>query len=262
MKSLGKKILLIMNEVKFIPKSGFNEEQNYAFAKEADVVAKLREAMIKHGVCFLTSVKNTKIEAVRSGGYLAVVDIEVTLLDTDTGETYVAGYTGTGIDFGDKAVYMATTGAEKYALLKIFLLETGDDPENAKGKNPAPAQEAKAPAAEPAKAAKPEQAAKQTPVSADTSTATADTAAPNSEKGNDTPEDQTKGTPDGSNDMEQIVTSLETAGFSRVEDDKNLKGTTYMIANGAIVCRAFRRSFLEGLGFAWSGEIKAFKRAA
>ena len=30
---------------------------------------------------------------------------------------------------GDKGIYKAITGANKYALLKTFLLETGDDPE-------------------------------------------------------------------------------------------------------------------------------------
>src|SRR5699024_6730814 len=34
-----------------------------------------------------------------------------------------------GQDAGDKAVYKAITGATKYALMKVFMIPTGDDPE-------------------------------------------------------------------------------------------------------------------------------------
>jgi len=234
MKHLGQKILKIMNDVKFIQKSGFNEEQNYSFVKESDIAAQIREALIKHGVCFLTSVKNSTITPAR-GGYLAKVDIEVTLLDTDSGETFVAGYSGTGLDFGDKAVYMATTGAEKYALLKIFLLETGDDPENAKGKKG----EAKAVApSAPAPAAQVEE-----------------------QKVEEKPEQVEVPAPVEVKDGGEIISVLQGMGFTQVDNDKELKGTTYMLQGGEIVCRAFRRAMLEGMGFSWVPEAKAFKRA-
>lgn len=36
---------------------------------------------------------------------------------------------GEGMDTGDKAIYKAITGAQKYVLMKTFLIPTGDDPE-------------------------------------------------------------------------------------------------------------------------------------
>lgn len=242
MKNLGKKILAIMNDVKFIPKNGFNEEGSYTFVREADIAAKLRESLIKHGVCFLTSVKDSKIEAAK-GGYLATVNIEVTLLDTETGETFTAGYTGTGLDYGDKAVYTATTGAEKYALLKIFLLETGDDPESSKGVKGKC--EAVAPKAANVPAAPTAPAAQEEQVEVKRAEVTAPAPAPAAQ-----------------GDLEEVVKALQGLGFNQVADDKTLKGTTYMIADGQIICRAFRRAMLEGLGFSWVPEAKAFKRAA
>jgi hypothetical protein len=45
---------------------------------------------------------------------------------------------GEGQDRGDKATYKAMTGATKYALLKLFLIPTGDDPEKDEDEKPAP----------------------------------------------------------------------------------------------------------------------------
>ncbi len=51
------------------------------------------------------------------------------LLDVDSGESHVSTAYGQGQDKGDKGVYKAATGAEKYFLLKTFLIATGDDAE-------------------------------------------------------------------------------------------------------------------------------------
>src|SRR5574340_328981 len=63
---------------------------------------------------------------------------------------------GEGQDRGDKATYKAMTGATKYALLKLFLIPTGDDPEKDEDEQPTPrARSADAAAKVRAAAAKP-----------------------------------------------------------------------------------------------------------
>ena len=60
---------------------------------------------------------------------VATLVVEFTFIDAETGETESFTVVGEGQDSGDKAVYKALTGATKYALMKTFLIPTGDDPE-------------------------------------------------------------------------------------------------------------------------------------
>jgi ERF superfamily len=60
---------------------------------------------------------------------LTTVDMKFTIEDGESGETRTISMGGQGIDPGDKGIYKAETGANKYALLKLFQIPTGDDPE-------------------------------------------------------------------------------------------------------------------------------------
>jgi len=55
--------------------------------------------------------------------------MQVTFVDTESGESFSCIFYGDGSDSNDKAIYKAITGAQKYALMKTFLVATGDDPE-------------------------------------------------------------------------------------------------------------------------------------
>src|SRR5699024_1473369 len=61
--------------------------------------------------------------------YIATVKMKFTFIDGETGEEISIHSIGEGQDAGDKAVYKAITGATKYALMKVFMIPTGDDPE-------------------------------------------------------------------------------------------------------------------------------------
>ena len=133
LKSLAAKMLKIMAEVGYVQKEGTNAFHNYKYAKEADVVEKVRAALINHGVFAFGSAvnKGTKeyLNQKNVTQFLVSVDYKMTFVDVDSGEQYEATFPGDGADSGDKGVYKAITGAEKYALLKTFLISTGDDPE-------------------------------------------------------------------------------------------------------------------------------------
>lgn len=133
MKALGAKILAVMSEVGKVGKDKTNSFHKYAYASDEAVVGEIRGALIKNRLavipnqkeCTTTSGTNRQGEA----SFLTSLAVEYTLLDVDSGESMVATAYGQGVDSGDKGVYKAATGAEKYFLLKTFLIATGDDAE-------------------------------------------------------------------------------------------------------------------------------------
>lgn len=132
-KQLVKKLAEVMTEVKYIQKTGYNSFHKYKYATEADVNEKVREELSKRNVIM---IPNTKSHSVRthttskgSTEYIVTVEIEFTFYDGDTGESISFTVFGEGQDAGDKATYKGITGAQKYALMKAFMIPTGDDPE-------------------------------------------------------------------------------------------------------------------------------------
>jgi hypothetical protein len=134
-RSLVRKMSEIMKTVKYIQKSGFNQHNNYSYIKEEDVLTKLREEMAERNLmifprlvdCQVKESGNTKAGKSKN---LTTIKMEYTIADGDSGEEYTISQGGQGEDAGDKGIYKATTGANKYALLKLFMIPTGDDPEN------------------------------------------------------------------------------------------------------------------------------------
>lgn len=129
------KLATIMGELGSVEKKGFNKAQNYRFVRESDVVAALVPLLAKHHILLHTSVTShdrSPLYTTQSGMtmWITTVTVDGTWIDGDTGETLPAAtFVGTGADTGDKGVFKATTGAEKYMLMKGFLISTGDDPE-------------------------------------------------------------------------------------------------------------------------------------
>ena len=118
-----------MRDVGYVQKAGHNYFQNYKYATEADAIAALRPAMIKHGLCMIPSVESVEQDEWGNTNVLMhyrILDEEGNFLSFRA-----AGYgndkNSKGV--GDKGIYKALTGASKYALLKTFMMETGDDPE-------------------------------------------------------------------------------------------------------------------------------------
>jgi hypothetical protein len=89
------------------------------------VTAKVREALVKHGILAITNV--TKRE---QDGNRTTADVAVQFVNIDEpGEFLTVNSFGYGIDPQDKGPGKAISYAVKYAYLKAFALETGDDPE-------------------------------------------------------------------------------------------------------------------------------------
>ena len=125
-KSLGTKLAEIMAEVERVPKNGRNEHFGYDFATESDVTAAVRKGFSDRNLVFVPSVESVDWH----GDRLCTVHMTFIILDGDSSETLTFKGAGQGQDPGDKAVPKGITSAVKYALLKLFLIPTGDDPES------------------------------------------------------------------------------------------------------------------------------------
>lgn len=132
-KNLVTKLVEVMQSVGYIQKLGWNKNMSYHFVQEADVLEALRKELAGRNVMMIPSVDKVEIreKATKSGGLDLVTSAEVfyTFMDGDSDEKITFKMAGQGQDSGDKGIYKAITGATKYALMKTFLIPTGDDPE-------------------------------------------------------------------------------------------------------------------------------------
>ncbi len=133
LKKLAQKMILIAHDVQYIKKQGRNQFHKYNYVTESDVVSALSCAMQKHKVFMFSSIIERACQNYKTRGgkdaFLVTVKLEITFVDIESGEQFSSVFFGDGSDSDDKAIYKAITGAQKYALMKTFLVATGDDPE-------------------------------------------------------------------------------------------------------------------------------------
>jgi hypothetical protein len=131
---VAKKILAVMKEVGYVQKDGNNTFQHYKYVSEAAIADKVREAMTKCGLVAIPVVKSFDVASggnTKSGApqWLTTMLVDYQIIDPDSGDSVTATVLGQGIDSGDKGPYKAMTGANKYFLMKLLQIPTGDDPE-------------------------------------------------------------------------------------------------------------------------------------
>lgn len=133
-KSLAAAICAVMSEVRGVEKTGENTNQRYKYASDADLLFAIQPACARHGIAIFPSNQETTSEevgATKSGTrrYLTTIRCEYSVVHADSDQVYTVKSVGTGIDSEDKGAYKAQTGALKYALRQLFLIPTGDDPD-------------------------------------------------------------------------------------------------------------------------------------
>ena len=126
--SLYRKILAVMGEVQAVPKDKVNDFHKYAYTSEAAVIKAVRDAMVKHGLVAIPSIIHHE-EKTDGKSTIATIHYCLKVVDIETGAYENVCVIGQGIDVGDKAYYKAITGANKYALMKLFQIPSTDDPE-------------------------------------------------------------------------------------------------------------------------------------
>jgi len=125
----------VMAKVGYVQKQGKNAFHNYKYAGEGHLLEVLRPAMVEAGLLLIPSHRAVTAPD-EFGNTTVTVDYTLAHKDGDVWPEKIS-VVGCGNDknskggVGDKGVYKAATGANKYLLFKLFQIETGDDPEQA-----------------------------------------------------------------------------------------------------------------------------------
>ena len=130
---IAKKLVNVMEDCAHIVKNGINSFHNYKYATAEDVLQKVNESKKKKKIISIATPELQRFTDVTNlkgnTEHLATVNVEVQLIDSESGESVIITGVGSGQDAGDKAVMKAQTAAIKYAYMMSFCIATGDDPE-------------------------------------------------------------------------------------------------------------------------------------
>jgi hypothetical protein len=131
-KPLVGKLAEVMAAVERIAKRGHNDHFNYDFVTESDITATIRSEMASRSLMLVPDVQSVSFREVNGRNGIQTIGqvlVKFTVKDGDSGEEFSFQMPGEGQDSGDKCLPKAITSALKYALLKLFMIPTGDDPE-------------------------------------------------------------------------------------------------------------------------------------
>jgi hypothetical protein len=125
--NLAKKILDVMNDLNYIQKDDHVKygSTDYRAVSEGQVIKKIRPLLIKHGLAIIPA----GIDGVTIDNKVTTAVFHYTIIDSQSGEEMDLCMIGSGHDHADKGAGKAATYAGKYALLKLFWIETGEDPD-------------------------------------------------------------------------------------------------------------------------------------
>lgn len=123
--TLLQKIHAIMKEVDYIQKSDKKVNNQYRFVSHDQVAELFHKKLVEHGIVALPSVREFRQDGNRTE---MLIDVKFINVD-DADDCFTVQSLGYGVDPSDKGPGKAMSYAVKYAFLKVFCLETGDDPD-------------------------------------------------------------------------------------------------------------------------------------
>jgi len=123
--NIYQRILAVMAELSYVQKGDKTVNNQYRFVGHDAVSEAIHPMLVKHGIAMIPSVSSWKQDGNRTEA-----DVTVSFVNVDKPEDRFEIKTfGFGVDPQDKGPGKAVSYATKYAVLKTFVLETGDDPE-------------------------------------------------------------------------------------------------------------------------------------
>ena len=130
---IAKKLVSVMNECSYIAKNGTNDYHKYKYATAEDILRKVNVALTKNKIASVVIPEIASMNDVTNlkgnTEHLVTVNVQIKLIDSESGESVDLFGIGSGQDAGDKAVMKAQTAAIKYAYMLSLCIATGDDPE-------------------------------------------------------------------------------------------------------------------------------------
>jgi len=157
-KNVSKKIALAMADMNtYAAKDGKNTFHQYQYTSIAQFIAHVRPALVSHGLVIVPKL----LQRTDYDDHVTDVLMEYTIIDSDSGESISTVIEGRGKDADkngnrlDKGPYKAYSGAFKYFLQEMFMIASGDDPDETDGNSggkktdPKPISQQKPPAKKP-----------------------------------------------------------------------------------------------------------------
>ena len=130
---IAKKLVNVMIECGHIAKNGLNSYHQYKYATAEDGLLKVNSALTKNKIASVVIPEiASMVDVINLKGnteHLVTVNVQIKLIDSESGECVDLFGIGSGQDAGDKAVMKAQTAAIKYAYMMSLCIATGDDPE-------------------------------------------------------------------------------------------------------------------------------------
>lgn len=140
-KTIHQKILDVKADIVYLYKGSKNKFQGYNYTNYDQVVAALHAPSIKHKLSIIPNTISSECEVVTDGKgkikYHRETTASVTVYDADNPENMLMVQAiGESISADDKSCGIAYSYAVKNALLKLFMLPCGEDPEQFENKLP------------------------------------------------------------------------------------------------------------------------------
>ena len=133
MQKIAKKFVEVMRDCSHVAKNGTNDFHKYKYATATDVLEKVNASLTKHGLASVVTPNLLSVQQITTAKgnveQLSTVEVSVTLIDADSGETLTLKGLGSGQDPSDKSVAKAQTMVLKYCYLSSLAIATSDDPE-------------------------------------------------------------------------------------------------------------------------------------
>ena len=122
----------VMGKVAYVQKDATNDFHKYRYVSEMKLLDALRPAMVEVGLMLIPSVETSTLD--HATGNTDIIMSYTLMHKSGAVWPEKIRVPGCGNDknkngIGDKGVYKAMTGANKYLLFKLFQIATGDDPE-------------------------------------------------------------------------------------------------------------------------------------
>ena len=133
MQKIAKKFVEVMRDCSHVAKNGTNDYHKYKYFTAADVLKKVNSSLTKHGLASVVTPSLLSMQEITTAKgnveQLATVEVSVTLIDSESGESFTIKGLGSGQAPSDKAIAKAQTMGIKYAYMASLAIATNDDPE-------------------------------------------------------------------------------------------------------------------------------------
>lgn len=134
---LYKKLAEVMGEIGNVPKDGKNQHFGYKFVSADAIADKVRDLLSAKSVAFFAAMVDRELVEIRKVGKDGVITttprwvitFEFTFADGESGAEITRRWLSEADSTDDKGINKCATAAEKYFLLKTFVVTSADEPD-------------------------------------------------------------------------------------------------------------------------------------